>query len=131
MDSIVDVITQQDNLFHLEGVSEQDILHAERELGLHFSKDYKEYLAKYGVVSFENHELTGICSFPRLDVVCVTKEERQFNTLVPVDYYVIEQASIDGIVVWQASDGKVYQTFPESKPVQIAESLSGFILTTV
>lgn len=45
-----------------------------------------------------------------------------------VFYYVVEQANIDGIVIWQASDGKVYQTNPKLKPLQIAESLSEYIL---
>lgn len=129
MDSIITILAQKCNLFHLEGVTEQDILHAEKELGLQFSEEYKEYLAKFGVVSYDSHELTGICPFPRLNVVCVTNEERQFNPFVPKRCYVIEQTNVDGIVVWQASDGRVYQTYPGSKPVQIAESLSEYILT--
>lgn len=131
MDSIVDIIAQKAKLFHREGVPEQDILQAENELGLQFAKDYKEYLAKYGVVSYENHELTGICPFPRLNVVYVTKEERQFNPFVPKCYYVIEQANMDGVVIWQACDGKVYQTYPDLDPVQIAASLSEYILVNV
>ena len=131
MDSIVDIIAQRAKLFHREGVPEQDILQAENELGLQFAKDYKEYLAKYGVVSYENHELTGICPFPRLNVVYVTKEERQFNPFVPKCYYVIEQANMDGVVIWQAYDGKVYQTYPDLDPVQIAASLSEYILVNV
>ena len=131
MDSIVDIIAQKAKLFHREGVPEQDILQAENELGLQFAKDYKEYLAKYGVVSYENHELTGICPFPRLNVVYVTKEERQFNPFVPKCYYVIEQANMDGVVIWQAYDGKVYQTYPDLDPVQIATSLSEYILVNV
>lgn len=131
MDSIVDIIAQKANLFHREGVPEQDILQAEKELRLHFAEEYKEYLVRYGVVSYENHELTGICPFPRLNVVCVTKEERQFNPFVPKCYYVIEQANMDGVVIWQASDGKVYQTYPGLNPVQIAESLSEYILVYV
>ena len=41
--------------------------------------------------------------------------------------YVIELLNIDGIVIWQSSDGEVYQTYPNSNPEKIANSLSEYI----
>lgn len=127
MSTVVDIISQKDNLFHQNGVTEMELHQAEKELDLHFHRDYQEYLLFYGVASFGSHELTGICPFPRLNVVNVTKEERLLNPSVPQNYYVIEQANIDGIVIWQNSVGEVFQTVPNTSPVKIANSMSGYI----
>lgn len=127
MKTVIDIIAEKENVFSMKGVSDELINQAEQELGLIFNKEYKSYLSVYGLVSYGSHELTGICPFPRLNVVSVTIEEREYNPLTPKDYYVIEQLNIDGMVIWQSSEGKIYQTTPNSEPVKIADSLSEYI----
>ena len=43
------------------------------------------------------------------------------------DWYVVEQTNIDGIIIWQASNGTVYQTAPNAKPKKLCESLAEYI----
>lgn len=41
--------------------------------------------------------------------------------------YVIENTGVDGIMIWQDTKGKIYQTKPESKPKKIVDSLAEYI----
>ena len=93
---------------------------------LMFAADYREYVSAFGAASYCEHELTGICKSARLNVVDVTQDERQYNS-VPADWYVIEEANIDGIVIWQATDGTVYRTRPGCKADKICDSLKEYI----
>lgn len=65
-----------------------------------------------GVASYEGHELTGVCPFPRLSVVSVTQQERAANPAIPSAWYVLEQTNIDDLVIWQDASGAVYQAMP-------------------
>ncbi len=107
-------------------VSEEEIYNAEEILSLKFAKEYKDYLSEFAYAVFDGHELTGICKISRLNVVDVTLEERNYNN-VPNDWYVIEQANIDGIVIWQSKTGEIYQTAPNSEPIKLCDSLSEYI----
>ena len=124
--NIAELMLQQPVFHSRSPVPSEDIDAAERELGLCFATDYREYIAAFGVASFAGHELTGVCKSKRLSVVDVTIEERS-NTAVPSDWYVLEQANIDGIVIWQASNGAVYQTAPNAKAKKICGSLAEYI----
>ena len=84
----------------------------------------------YSEILNNSHELTGICDFPRLNVVAVTMEQRQLNPHVPQNCYVIEQANVDGIAIWQSSDGLVFQSCPNTPLLQIADALSDYIQKT-
>ena len=126
MNRFIDVLSQKTAFHASAGVSEKDIACAEKALSLVFSSEYREYLKKYGVATVQGHEFTGIGSTKRLDVVENTLFERQHNS-VPSDYYVIEQANIDGIVIWQSSTGEVYQTMPNSEPVKLCDSLCQYL----
>ena len=101
---------------------------AEKQLGIAFTEEYKKYLQNIGLASYDGHELTGICSSKRLNVVDVTLDARKIHP-VPSDWYVIEEANIDDIVIWQAPNGAIYQSTPQSKPQQIANSFSDYILS--
>ena len=46
-------------------------------------------------------------------------------------WYVLEQANIDGIVLWQDKEGNVYQTMPSSVPKKICGSLAEYIALMV
>lgn len=109
------------------GKSEIDIKNAEKILSVIFAKDFHTYLLEIGLACFDGHELTGICASPRLNVVDVTTNERENNPNVPKDWYVIEQANIDGIVIWQNSKGEIYQTQPCRDSIKIANSIVEYI----
>jgi hypothetical protein len=127
MDNIIEVIKSRKTLFTLEGATELEIKLAEEELGVKFAQDYWELLSVYGVVSYEGHELVGICSSPRLNVIDVTIDERDKNPKVPMGMYVIEVTNIDLIVIWQSVNGEIYKTSMESEPVKLCDSLIEYV----
>lgn len=127
MENIVEILLSMPDLLSSKGASIADICSAESELFLEFSEDYKQYVRHFGIVAYDGHELTGICKSSHLNVVDVTKAERIKAKLVPADFYVIEIANIDGIVIWQKSTGEIFKTVFDSPPTQICESFCGYI----
>ncbi len=110
-----------------DGRTETEIIKAEKALGISFAKDYREYLSEIGLACFDGHELTGLSKLSREDVVSVTMEQQELLGDFVSRWYVIEEANIDGIVIWQDSDGIVYQTVPNIKSKKIASSLLEYI----
>lgn len=114
--------------FHFEGIVPRDrIKTAEDKLGLRFAGDYKEYVENYGTVSCNGHELTGISCDTYLDVVAVTENHWSKNPYVEHLFYVIEETHIDGIVIWQSASGEIFQTYPNTEPEKICDSLAEYI----
>ena len=105
----------------------EEIIKAEKELGVNFADDYIQYVNKYGVISARGIELTGVTTHERLSVVSVTKKERSTNPNIPANMYVIENIAVDGIVALQDETGKVYTITPNSKPKLIYNSLSQYV----
>lgn len=127
MKNVVAIMQEKPGFCALSGASPEEITRAEQTLGVLFAEDYRSYVAAFGVASFAGHELTGVCKPKRLDVAEVTKEERAQNVNISADWYVLEQAHIDGIVVWQAGDGSIYQSMPGVKSRKICDSLEAYI----
>jgi hypothetical protein len=111
----------------LSGASLESIKKAEEELTLKFAEEYIEYLTAFGVASAGGHEFTGICSFPRLDVVSNTLTEKNNNSKIPENLYVVEIVNMDDIVIWQSDTGAVYQSAPNISPVKLCNSLCEYI----
>lgn len=111
----------------LGGVSEVDINKAEKALGLKFAEEYREYLSVCGIATADGHEFTGVGKSQRLNVIEVTNEHRSKNENIPDDLYVIEDLSIDKIVIWQSVSGAVYQTVGNNNPEKISKSLCEFL----
>ena len=127
MPSIVDVLKAKPEYIGANGRSDEEISRAENALGISFAKDYRKYLSAIGLACFDGHELTGLTKTARLDVVSVTMEKREQFGDFAMSLYVVEEANIDGIVIWQSSDGAVYEATPNSKAKKIASSLSEYI----
>ena len=126
MKDILNLIKNKSKFYSIGNISEENIKEAELILNIRFASDYRMIIKEYGAVTFSGHELTGICNSKRLNVVDVTKEERKYNK-VPEDWYVIEQANIDDIVIWQDTNGVVYQTMQNKKPIKLCNSLLEYI----
>ena len=124
--TIIDLLNKRTDLMSLGSVTAKDIQKAEKQLNLHFSAEYKEYVAAFGAVSFNGHELTGISNASALSVVRITQAMREFAE-VPNDWYVIEDTHVDDIVFWQAGDGTVYQSAPRTAPKRVFKSLVDYI----
>lgn len=126
MKNIIELMRRQADFYAMNGSSLEDIEAAEKELKLHFAPDYREYTKAFGAASFAGHELTGVCKSKRLNVVNVTLEERSGRD-VPADWYVIEQAHIDDIVIWQNEAGEIFQTGGGNGYSKLCDSLAEYI----
>lgn len=127
MKNITEVMQTLPDFYPASGASAKMINDAEKQLGVTFSKEYREYVKAFGDASANGHELTGISSNKRIDVVSVTIAERMRNQDIPENLYVVEQTRIDRIVVWQDARGSIYQTIPGGKPEKIFETLWDYI----
>lgn len=127
MTSIVNKLCALPAFCSLTGVSAEQIANAEKVLALHFAGDYREYLRAFGIASAGGHELTGICNSKRLNVADVTLAEKSITPSIPNDWYVLEEAGFDGIVIWQSSTGEVYQTHPCRETVKLANSICDYL----
>lgn len=126
MSELIDAMRCKPDFYAEKGASLIQIEQAEKSLGLKFALDFKECLREFGAVSVGGHELTGFSADKNLDVVEVTQKNWKKNN-VGKNLYVIEEAHIDGIVIWQDSDGTVYETTQNSIAIKIASSLSEYI----
>lgn len=127
MSDLCKLLRAQEGFRAMKEPTSEQLHHAEVALQSQFADDYRDYITAYGAVSFCGHELTGLCASPRLDVVAVTRRERENDPSVPPSWYVVEQANIDGIVIWQDASGAVYQTCPGEPPQRLCGSLCEYI----
>ena len=121
------VLARKKGLLQGKPVSDSAITECEQKLSVKFSDDYKECVRQYGALSYYGHELTGVVSSPRLNVVDVTNEEKKVNSGLPNNWYVIEQTGMDGIVIWQADSGEIFQSSPTAAYKKICNSLAEYI----
>lgn len=127
MNDIINVINSKDGVIHGKETNENEIKQAELELGLRFADDYRNYIKQFGCMVIGSREITGISSQENYNVVSTTKAQRNYNKNIPENSYVIEQLNIDGIIIWQSSNGEVFQTSPNTAPMKIADSLVEYI----
>lgn len=127
MKNIIQIISNLENMQFIKPASMKQIIEAEKELGVNFADDYIKYVEKYGVISAEGIELTGITNHKRLNVASVTKRERNMNPNIPTNMYVVENIAIDGLIALQDETGKIYTITPNETPKLIYNSLSEYI----
>ncbi len=109
-----------------KGASDDEIKNAEIALSLKFSDDYKAYTKRFGALSFEGHEFTGVVKSKRLDVVENTLSKRKLFADLPSNYYVIENLGIDGMTIFQNEAGSIYLYSKGCKNKKIANSLDEY-----
>ncbi len=127
MASFTERLSYMPGFMGLTAVTQEQRERAEHELNLCFSNEFSDYVETFGVATVHGHEFTGVCPSPQLNVVHVTRDEWEQNPEVPKDWYVVEQAHIDGIVIWQNQRGEVFQTMPGAKPVKLCDSLCEYL----
>lgn len=123
MTAIIEKLRSFPDLVTLKPAPESEITKAESQLSLKFAADYKKYTAEFGAAAANGHELTGVVSSKRLNVITATKREREINSKIPQTLYVVENTGIDGIIIWQDESGSVFQSMPYAQPRKIASSL--------
>lgn len=122
---LLEVMQKYDDFAIGKPVSIEEIKQAEIELQLSFSNEYKEYLKKAGIATANVHEITGITTDERLDVVYLTKKNRNKN--IQDSWYVVEDMAIDKVLIWQDAEGVIYQTIGKAPGKTIAKSLAEYI----
>jgi hypothetical protein len=127
MNNLEQTVKNAPQVIYHKGVDSDHIKQAERELSLKFADDYIEYLSKYGQITFRGHEMTGLVSAKRINVVECTKFERESKDNFPSNMYIIEDTHFEGLIITQDSNGKVYELYQNGKRVLIHDSLSEYI----
>jgi hypothetical protein len=131
MSSLIDTIKALPDLTQLKPASADEIAEAEKKLGLSFANEYKEYLSEFGAILADGVELTGIAKSEHWSVVGLTLRERELALEcgydIPNNIYAVEDTGMDGIVIWQDSDGYIYVTAPEIVLSKIANSLDEYV----
>lgn len=128
--SVKEIVMTKENVYHLEGVSDEEIIKAEEKLGLTFAEEYTTYLKEFGLLSYGVHELTGICKSIRLNVVDATIRERAENKNITDDMYLIEQIGVENMSIWQNSQGEIYEVAYGAIPQKIFDSLEEYIMNS-
>lgn len=130
MIGVIETISLLKNICFLNGATNEKITEAEKELGVRFSEEYKQYTAQFGAVAIDGSEYTGVVDDPNLSVVKTTKAARLVTPQASKQWYVIKDLHIDCVIIWQDVDGKIYQTIPYKEPLQISNSMAEYIADT-
>lgn len=127
MRTIIEQIEKKQKLFHSKGSSIDQVIAAEKHLGLKFSDEFRNYVLQYGAISFGSHEFTGLNVEDYINVVSVTLEERKVRSDFPQEAVVIEQLGIEGITIVQDAAGTVYELNEAGESKQIANSFAQYL----
>ena len=126
MKELLEEINKKFKIYHGNGVSNDEIDNAEKELALSFSEEYKEYLREIGCMSFASHEFTGLGFSGYLNVVEATKSERNLDDRFPKNCILIENVGIDGLLILHDKTGAVY-SYVNGNKAKISNSLFDFL----
>lgn len=107
-------------------LDEKEVEAAEKELGIKFAEDYRDYLLNFSYFSYFKLELTGIVNNSAFNVVDITKLEREQNNL-DSKYYVISQLGINSIIILQDTDGFIYEKEATKEPKKIFNNLVDYL----
>ncbi len=110
-----------------EGADDSEIKQAEEELGLKFSKEYKDYLKEFGAACANGHEITGLVKSARLNVVAATQKAKTKNPSIPDNLYLIEDLGTDKILTWQEASGILYQSVGTNEVERIKKNFCDYI----
>lgn len=126
MNGIVEKIKKVDKLYHAKGCTTSQLKEAQRELGLEFPEEFIDYVKEYGAISFYGTEWTGLNVGGYLNVVEVTKRERELNSAFPTDCFVLENQAIDGLITAVNENGNVF-TIQYDKKTPLCDSISEYL----
>ena len=108
------------------GANEEQIERAEKRLSLRFSKEYKEYVKEFGMISFYGTEWSGLNIDGYFNVVNMTEDEKALNKYFPEKYFAIENLAVDGVIFVSNEEGKIYSIQYDKKEL-ICNSLSEYL----
>lgn len=127
MKKLTDIIKEYEDFTAVGGASNEQIKEAEEELGLKFSKEYKEFLKEYGAACANGHEFFGLCESKRLNIIDATLKAKKKNKSISDELYLIEDVGIDKILTWQNADGKLFQSVGKGNPEPLKMHLAEYV----
>ncbi len=127
MKKFKDIVKDYEDFTAVGGAQDEQIKNAEEELGLKFSKEYKDFLKEHGAACANGHEFLGICESKRLNIIDATLKAKKKNETVSDDLYLIEDVGIDKILTWQNADGKLFQTVGKGAPELLEINLTEYV----
>ena len=127
MKKFKDIVKDYEDFTAVGGAQDEQIKNAEEELGLKFSKEYKDFLKEHGAACANGHEFLGICESKRLNIIDATLKAKKKNETVSNDLYLIEDVGIDKILTWQNADGKLFQTVGKGAPELLEINLTEYV----
>lgn len=128
MDELKGLLEKKHSVHTLEPVASDVILEAEKKLGMTFPSEYREYLSKYGCLSFSSHEMTGLGVDGYLNVVQATLDERGRDSSFPSDCFIVKNLCIDGVLILQNTNGEILEYRKNTSKV-IFPSLKDYLLS--
>ncbi|MCY6356063.1 SMI1/KNR4 family protein [Clostridium sp. ZS2-4] len=126
MSNIITKIKAIPNLYHATGCTTRQLKEAQNELEIEFPEEYIDYVKEYGAISFYRTEWTGLNVEGYLNVVEVTKQERDLNSAFPADCFVVENQGIDGLIIISDENGCIY-SIQYNKKELLCESLVAYL----
>lgn len=126
MKNIVEKIKKIDKLYHAKGCTTSQLRKAQIELGIDFPEEFIDYAKEYGAISFYGTEWTGFNVDSYLNVVEVTKQERELNSAFPTDCFVLENQGIDGLITAVNENGNVF-IIQYDKKTPLCNSISDYL----
>lgn len=126
MDKLRDLIKSLPHVRYSGGITQTEVVEAQKSIGISFAEDYTNYLLNFGQMQASGIELSGISDKVLTSVVKMTLEERERKS-IPDNTYVIEELDIDGIIYVQDTQGIIYEISPGAKPNKVADSLIQYI----
>jgi hypothetical protein len=124
---IIETIKKLPEMESLTPASFEQIEEIENKLNLEFAYDYREYLEVFGAVCSDIIAISGISDDPYINVLDLTLKARLANEQIPLNFYVIEDAGVDGLIIWQDKTSAIYQSIPSSAPEIIHNNLSDYL----
>ena len=131
MNDIIITIKALRGLRSLNAASNDEIVEAEKQLNLHFSDEFKQYMAEFGAIYSETIELKGIAKTPGYNVVAFTTMVREACPNIPKNFYAISETGYNGVVICQDGNGFVYEWKPNDEVACVASSLNEYINSKV
>ncbi|QWH39340.1 SMI1/KNR4 family protein [Bacillus mycoides] len=92
-----------------DGVNEEEILAAERQLAITFPETYREILAEFGSLEIGSEEIFGLGVEGYLNVVETTLGERKLANGDLDKYIVIQNLAIGGLLIVVDENDNVYE----------------------
>ena len=108
MSDIVAKIKNIKDVSAIQGCSMEQVLEAQKALGIIFPDEYIDYVTAFGCIDFGATEWTGLNINGRLNTVEATKREMSVNKYFPKGYFVLENTGLDARQIIVNEKGEVF-----------------------